>query len=277
MERNAKTYANRTGNMIKNGYNSTRRGMGQAYGEFQRSSGITKFFVVLLILLIVGILVYWIAHAYETSRYSSKESPYLITTPVNAFKSRIRPKRVPDPTDGMSFSYSLWIYVADWNYRFGEWKNIFVNRNNMGDTRSPGLWLYPKTNSLHARISTHADANEGCDVRNIPLQKWVNIVYVLNNRTVDIYIDGKLERSCVLKGVPILGRGRVRFAEEGGFYGQISKMQYFSRSLKPYEVGQIYSEGPYISRGLSFGMGDDKNDNGDDGDDWNDNSNCDNN
>ena len=31
----------------------------------------------------------------------------------------------------------------------------------------PGLWLYPKTNNLYARMSTFADPSEGCDVKNI--------------------------------------------------------------------------------------------------------------
>lgn len=79
-----------------------------------------------------------------------------------------------------------------------------------------------------------------------PLQKWVHIGYVLNNRTVDIYVDGKLERSCVLRGVPVLNEMPVQVADNGGFYGQIAKMQYFTRPLEPNEIAELYSEGPYM-------------------------------
>ena len=36
---------------------------------------------------------------------------------------------------------------------------------------------------------------------NVPLQKWVNLIISLYGRTLDVYIDGKLVRTCVLPGV----------------------------------------------------------------------------
>ena len=32
----------------------------------------------------------------------------------------MRPKSIPNAANAYSFSYSLWIYVSDWNYKFGE-------------------------------------------------------------------------------------------------------------------------------------------------------------
>ncbi len=250
-----KTYANRAGNTITSGYRTTKNTAIDTYSKFRGTSTLVQIFTVVIIIIILIILIMWIKHLYDRAQYKSKQSPFIITNPINAFKkngqSVIR-KRVPYPTDGLAFTYSLWIYIADWNYNFGDWKNIFVKGDD--NMRAPGLWLYPKTNSLHARINTHADVNEGCDVRNIPLQKWVHIVYVLNNRTVDLYIDGKLERSCVLRGVPVLNNLPVQVAYGGGFYGQIAKMQYFTRPINPNEVTEIYSEGPYISTRYRFDL-----------------------
>jgi len=256
-----KTYANKTSNSISNGYQTTKNTAVKTYNSFLDASLFAKFVIITLIIIFIVLFILWIRYLYQQSQYKLKESPFIITQPINAFKSSGEPvleKKVPFPVDGLAFSYSLWIYVADWNYNFGNWKNIFLKGTEM--SRAPGMWLYPKTNSLHARITTTADGNEGCDINNIPLQKWVHIAYILNNRTVDIYIDGKLERSCVLRGVPILNNNSVSVANDGGFYGQIAKMQYFTRALIPSEVSEIYSEGPYVatSKFSLFSTEDDK-------------------
>ena len=79
--------------------------------------------------------------------------------------------------------------------------------------------------------TTSPDPVESCDIHNIPLQKWVCICYVLNNRSVDIYINGKLEK-CVLKGLPPLNnKEKLRFSVSGGFYGKLGRTQYFARPL----------------------------------------------
>jgi len=96
---------------------------------------------------------------------------------------------------------------------------------------------------------------EGCDVANIPLQKWVNVSYVLDNRVVDMYINGKLERSCVLRRLPWLNNGPLYFLpsnpgatggdQDVGFFGQVSCLRYFSSALRPVDVARLYNEGPH--------------------------------
>lgn len=269
-----KTLTNRARNTITTGYKTTRNAATATYTRFRGLSTLVQVLIVVAIIIVLILLIIWIYNMVREAQYRSSQSPFIITTPVNAFRRdgrSIKNKSIPNPVDGLEFTYSFWIYVANWNYRFGDWKNILLKGNN--NTRAPGIWLYPKTNSLHCRISTFPDLNEGCDIRNIPLQKWVHVVYVLNNRTVDIYIDGKLERSCVLRGVPILNNQNLRVANDGGFWGQIAKMQYFTRAITPYEVSQIYSEGPYISGRFKI-FGGDENKNGDDGDGGDDGDIC---
>lgn len=246
---------NHAGNTLKTGYHTTRNAGVNAYHRFRSAHIFIQILTVFLIIILLILLITWIKNLYDRSQYKTKESPFIVTNPINAFNRNnkpVRSKNVPRSVDGHALSISFWMYIADWNYKFGSWKNILIKGND--DVRAPGLWLYPKVNSLHARINTHADYNEGCDIRNIPLQKWVHIGYVLNNRTVDIYVDGKLERSCVLRGVPVLNDMPVRVADDGGFYGQIAKMQYFTRPLEPSEIAELYSEGPYMPRKFNLNI-----------------------
>jgi len=55
----------------------------------------------------------------------------------------------------------------------------------------------------NGRMVAESDTNvHSCVVDNISIQKWVNIIVSLYNLTLDIYIDGKLVRTCILPGVP---------------------------------------------------------------------------
>ena len=235
--------------------NSTRsfgnRARNAATAVTTRARGMSTLeIIVLVVILIIVILIiyYWAKSAHAESLRKSRNSPILVNAPRNAYGGYLakRPQNVPNPVDGLGFTYSMWIYVADWNYNFGQMKNILLKGDSNDGRMAPGLFFYPETNSLHARINTHAPGGtEGCDIADFPLQKWVNLVYILNNRTVDIYIDGKLERSCVLKGVPILNNDPVRICDNPSYWGQISKVQYFNRSIQPYEIAKIYSEGPF--------------------------------
>jgi hypothetical protein len=207
---------------------------------------------ILLGILAVAIIVIVIVVIVNNNKNKNNKN-IIIDTPVNAFGLKDNKFTVKNSELGLEFSYSVWIYIQDWTHG---WKNIFVkgsgspgsstpDQQASSQLRAPGLWLYPDTNSLHARINTYASPNEGCDIKNIPLQKWVHIAYVLNNRTVDMYIDGKLERSCVLRGVPKLNDSDLVVCDNNGFFGKISNLVYYKYALKPEDVHNIYSSGPY--------------------------------
>ena len=242
MNSNITRNANRAGNKVSN----------TASRVYQRARSMSTLEIIVLVIILVAIIMiiyFWAKSANKESKRKSRNSPILVGAPRNAYGGQLgrRPQRVPNPTEGLAFSYSMWIYVADWNYNFGRVKNILVKGDD--EQFAPKLQFYPNTNALHARINVHGSdgktRNEGCDIANFPLQKWVHLVYILNNRSVDIYLNGKLERSCVLTGVPILNNRPVRICENPSYWGQIAKVQYFTKALYPHDVSRIYSEGPF--------------------------------
>ena len=234
---------------VKSTVTSSIKGVASKTSKTYNSMGpLTKIWILLIFILIIIVLVYWVKSIKYSAKWKNKYEPVLISNPMNAYNAAFKKQSItiPNSEDGLSFTYSFWIYIADWNYNFGKFKNI-ISKGNDNVGYSPGIWLYPNTNSLHARIATFADPNEGCDIQNIPLQKWCCITYVLNTRTVDIYINGKLERSCVLKGVPHVNNSPLKVCQNGGFYGQISRLQYFAKAINPNKIKQIYREGPFGS------------------------------
>ena len=233
-------------NAIKNTFNKGRNTIYQGYQSFSALSTLSQIFTSILGFLFLILVIYIIYYLYSSAQYDPRSAPLLIGKPVNAFDENLSKTttRLPSASEGLAFTYNYWMYIADWQYKFGEEKVIFIKGQDAN--KAPKVFLYPKKNSMGVRMVTFADPNgEGCDIDNIPLQKWVNIAVVLDNRTMDIYVDGRLERSCALRGVPKLNKNELRFAPGGGFYGQLSKFRYFNRAITPDEAHSIYTDGPY--------------------------------
>ena len=199
---------------------------------------------------------------------------------------------VPDS----NFAYSIWFYINDWNYRYGEPKILYGRMGGTGSTDSTGsdsdddsdncpskpaplssksspsassvmssisgvdpcpvVIFGEKENNLVVALGCYPGADEEpttaggttvvhtCGVGNIPLQKWTNLVISVYGRTLDIYIDGKLVRTCLLPGVANVNENKsVYVTPMGGFDGWTSKFQYYSDSLNPQQVWNIYSKG----------------------------------
>jgi len=90
-----------------------------------------------------------------------------------------------------------------------------------------------------------------CDIENIPLQRWVMITAVLWNKTFDVYINGKLVRSCILPGLPLHDKDKLEKLYVGGgnnatnnYTGHVSRVRYFNHAITAEEVLKLYKKGP---------------------------------
>jgi hypothetical protein len=259
--------SNRNANMA-----GVKNSMKNATSYLKGSNKIVLALVGIFIFFVVGMIVYWIYKAIQKSHQGNDMNPILVDGVIDASdpsnsKHWSLPITSSPNSPNLAFSLSFWIYVADWNYRFNSPKAIVVKGANGYGTEdaAPGIWLARVTNRLVVATRTKGyDTNlEYCDVENIPLQKWVHITYILDNRVADIYINGKLERSCVLKAVPYLNSQDLFLfppndpsVETGGitdnqtgFWGQLSSLRYFSKALRPVDVARLYNEGPHSTTG----------------------------
>ena len=157
-----------------------------------------------------------------------------------------------------NYTYSMWFYIKDWNYRYGEPK-VLLGRSSSGGEPSMAVTLGAIQNNLTVSLrvypgaehqsSTHSKATSGsmmhdCTVDNVPVQRWVNFLLSVNGRSADIYIDGKLVRTCVLPGIAkIDSSASVHVTPGGGFSGFTSNCQYWDNSTNPQEAYNIYKAG----------------------------------
>lgn len=96
------------------------------------------------------------------------------------------------------------------------------------------------------------DSSPLCDLPEVELQRWVNISVAVNGRTVDVYMDGKLARSCVLPSFFKVDAGgySAYLLSYGGFGGQISTTTMYDAALNPEQVYKNYMAGPEPITGI---------------------------
>lgn len=191
---------------------------------------------------------------------------------------RIEPSELEhydNPTSPNNFSYSIWFFIDDWNYRYGEEKMIFGRMLDQDKTDPnpvlepcPSVVLNPINNNLVVSLAVYPGVNEPldlkdkdknkgrdqnmiddfiihkCGVANIPLQKWCNLIVSVYNRTLDIYLDGKLVRTDVLPGIAkVNSLAPVYVTPMGGFSGWTSRFQYWADSMDTQKAWNVYQAG----------------------------------
>ena len=190
-----------------------------------------------LLLIIVGFLVVvyllsWLFNGTKTlSKFASAKTALVI--PADSLP----------PGTNVNFTYSIWIYIDDWSYRYGEEKVIF-SRGTLGTSFMPALSLAPTENNLNVTMSTENGPFETI-VPNIPVQQWVNLIVSLNTRSLDMYLNGKLVRTSVLPGMPKMDpTAPMNLTPNNGFSGYTSRFNYWNDTINPQEAWNVYKNGP---------------------------------
>jgi len=204
-------------------------------------------------------------------------------TPLSAF-GQINP--LVRINTGGEYTFSFWMYVNGWDYRSGLPKSVLqITDSDLPNAYLLNAILYPNEAKMMIRIHTanptgkdytnisQSDAlisggsgfstgssmsSPVCDIQDIDLQRWINIVVAVNGRIADVYYDGKLNRSCVLPDLPEAGSPgsvqAVQIGNKGGFVGQLTGIQFFAYALTPDRIYAIYQHGPTGTGSLVQGL-----------------------
>lgn len=190
---------------------------------------------VLLIIVIFLVTVYFLSWMFNGTK--------TLSSFASAKTELIIPSTSLPQGSSVNYSYSIWIYIDDWSYRYGEEKIIFL-RGTLGSAFMPSLSLAPTDNTLLVNVSTDDEPFE-YSVLNIPLQKWTNLIVSLNNKSMDTYLNGKLVKTVVLPSVPKSDpNASLYLTPQGGFSGYTSRFNYWNDSLNPQEAWNVYKNGP---------------------------------
>lgn len=154
-----------------------------------------------------------------------------------------------------NFMMSLWFFIDDYNQNIDQYKFIssYVGTNGTNHSSSLDLFLAPLNNKLGIGINTGGDTGSTSStnyntyyVDNIPLQKWNCLTISVNDRTMDVYLDGKLVNSYILEGFYYPFHKSSLYLGNSGvnsFSGYITRVRYEPNSISPQTAYNIYREG----------------------------------
>jgi hypothetical protein len=204
---------------------------------------------VVIVILIITVIRYIMKDVNTLTDLTSAQTMQTIQTTDLASSS--------DSGNTSNFTYSIWFYIDDWNYRYGEPKVIFGRMTTGTGEKEPcpSVVLGPIQNNIVVSLAVYPGIDEqpedgsnyiihNCPVANVPIQRWCNVLISVYGRTLDLYLDGKLVRTCVLPGVAKIDTNApVYVTPNGGFSGWTSRFQYWPDSSDPQKAWNIYKAG----------------------------------
>lgn len=227
---------------------------------------VLPYVVGAILLIFVGYLIYaWIRSS------TGRPLPSLLGTGAPASEDK-----VPTAVDGKQrtvitgataplgqgadYGLQFWMYIKDWDYKFGQPKDI-VRRVSTANASifNPRIRLHPTDNSLQVDVSyfgqrsaqgstTRGSTNASgdvftCTVENVPLQAWFSVSVTVFDRNMDVYINGRLVKSCVIPGVPRPATGNIILNDNGGFSGSVCNLRTFGGMLTPSDAQTFFGAG----------------------------------
>ena len=189
--------------------------MTETNGSFSESNSLVAKFSFLLLIIFMFILLLNVGISLIAWLVKPSPSPKLINGMIDATQMVTFAQdpssngsatiyRSNNATDGIEFTWSVWILINNLQYLEGQYKHVFYKGNN--NLESNGL---------------------NCQ-----------------NNKLDVYINGTITRSVQLMGVPKQNYGDVFVAANGGFNGYISNLWYYNYALGTSEISNISMKGP---------------------------------
>jgi hypothetical protein len=200
--------------------------------------------------------------------------------------NRKKPKpilRSINENQGMEFTWSSWIWVNSANYEedsissitprrlftkgFSKHNSKFDNTDFDDDTfqsdfimNSPGLYMYDPdsmtdTNSISVVLSFFDEDTTSHDekpyeivtIKNIPIQKWFNVIIRIQGRILDVYINGTLTKHEEFTRVIKQNYGDIRVGDNKfGADAYVSSLRYFDHAIGANAIQDIMYNGPNL-------------------------------
>lgn len=251
------------------------------------STSVTVLTSVLVLAVLVAVILY-VVYKY---RQSHLDSVVLVDSPLKLYgmtePKKVKKSELASTSIGQEYSYSFWLYLVDYDETSSDHRMLFMRTGDQDDLSSanPIVFMDGRTNRLYVSVRTNrsgsiddlsdlvsdgkADPSSNFltgVVEYIPLQRWVNVVVVLQDNLMTLFLDGDMysvrnvhdiwDRS-TSQNRPIMA------ASEGNVYigptsqnssnvrGFISGVKYFNYALMGDSISAIYRYGPELKTFMS--------------------------
>lgn len=195
-----------------------------------------NYTIIFLGTILVVLIMYMLFQSY----FDGKQS--LVSQTKLDKMSQIDADKVSKPNASI-FSYGIWVHI-------GQWKN---NGNGDGDDqtlfeRDTELEVY-FTSKAELKIKTLQDSSGNWSdivvTSNFPIQKWVHIGIVVDNKIMDVYLDGKMVKSVQLQETISPEDNKITYGSASAIASDthIAEHKRMTYALDPKGMWDLYMEG----------------------------------
>jgi hypothetical protein len=252
--------------------------------EFINSNTIVAKFVF-LVLVLIGFMVLLNLGLYLVAYFTRPtKSPYVVKGLSNGNNSKTAvqdPKngssvtiyRSNNENKGMEFTWSVWLkrdkpLEMDTHHEYEHIFNKGENTGNYDDVggNAPGVYFYNPpppiedgavvptiTNKIKIKMdivpTAPIDGNntfEEIEIDNLPFNKWFHLAIRLENKVMDVYVNGAIAKRITFGYLPKQNYGDVHVVKNGGFSGSLSDLRYFDRGLNVFQIMNVVNSGPNL-------------------------------
>jgi hypothetical protein len=271
--------------------NSTRNFSNNAYyasKDFIQTNGLIAKFVFLILVLIIFLVVLNLGIMFLGYVLQPPNSPYLVKGMINGtfgvtvpqdpkMGNAVMVQRSNNQSTGMEFTWCVWLNINNidskrYQHIFSKGGNLTHDDNGiMNVENAPGVYIKPAgTSSTNAvgkpanlfimmnTVSSSPDPKdytstyETIDITEVPLNSWFNLMIRLENKVMDIYINGTITQRKIFSDVPLQNFDPVYVCQNGGFAGNLSDLRYFNYALNVFQINNIVSAGPNTTLKTSY-------------------------
>lgn len=237
--------------------------------EFLESNSLVAKVAFLLVIILVFVVLLRLGVIFMNWFFSYSSTPHLIDGMIDAKQMKVievdpnekgsKPvNRSDDENDGIEFTWSVWLYIDDIDYKRGQFRHVFHKGNDNINLDSkpygmnfpnnaPGLYLAPESNNLVVVMNTFKEIEEKIIIKNYPLNKWFNVMIRVEGTDCDVYVNGTITNKHVLRSVPKQNYDKVYMSMNGGFSGYTSDLWYWDYALGTTEMQRVIDRGPNMT------------------------------
>lgn len=231
--------------------------------------------VVVIAGVLFFVIVYVMVYIYQQYNSTSLKTVTMLKkptkVPTNSLLNISINEALPELYNGKEFSYSAWMYVDGDNLE-NTTSNKFVmgrmdSKGNIA-TATPLIVLDKSLNKLYVYIKkVNSNINNINDIPDVtgdttltisylPLQRWVNIIIVVDNNFMQLFMDGELrevkdltENQSMSQNSSVITTpvGNIMVGSANNlpaFNGYLSKVQAFNYAVTIDHAKVIYKAGP---------------------------------
>jgi hypothetical protein len=307
---NASAATNNTnGNASKGNLNAN----GKPISNAAQGEGNSKMPMIIIIVITILLFVFVILYITFAMKSNNLKGKAITTQPIDVAKSetptQIGNSEFPKAAVGREYTYSFWLYLDNYQ-RTGLDNNSYymvMYRGNSGslENANPIIMMDNQSNKLYIIIKTtqsslqdvnintaniikknyfnsdtplaNSNTHLVCAIDFIPLQRWVHVACVVDNKLVTLFLDGqiysvkttdefksskrpeldsmgnKVNYNLIIdktEGDLVIGRSAI--SQRMAIDGWVGKIEFFNYALTVDNVRQIYQQGPMPKGFLSW-------------------------